>query len=216
MKKRALKTVEENTTVEPAVENKPQGFQVNRYWVLFGGGIILALTGIGLLFIWFSMPFSAMQQVVGGITLLTLGSGVYLVRRQLKNRNNRYGGAMVVTPSSTSQIPSKSNGYANSLCIYPDKLIFDNVNEPPGQPQKVLNDGRYYYVLKWNQEINRLEPFILPDSHYTDPSILARYLGLPAQYKYLQNRETLWKFAGPGLLLIGNIAAFIAIIALSG
>ena len=100
--------------------------------------------------------------------------------------------------------------------VVPQRIVFENVYKPAGQPQRCLNTNKDYYVHMWDIKKSRLVPFVLADRKYTDPSILARYLGLPAQRKYLRNRESLMKLIGPGILAVAVIGAFITIIALSG
>lgn len=94
----------------------------------------------------------------------------------------------------------------NSLCIYPDKVIFENVHEPKGFPMQCLNDNKKYFVNIWDVESKRLIPFVLPDQQYSDPGVFAqRVLGLPAHRRIFAKKPKLIQKLKTGLL-VGAIA----------
>ncbi len=203
---------------------------INRFWLLVGLAVGLIALSIAIGSVWFANPTN---QIMGLLTVALFIGGVWLTRRQIKHRHDTMGDIKVtITPTKTSQVDSKpeqvtapSNGQPNSLNIYAikdgdiivaQKIAFENVYEPVGQPQKCLNTGTFYHVNIWDIAKGKLVPFILPDSKFTDPAIMARYLGLPSQKKYLRHRESLMHYIGPGILAVMCVAGFIAIIALSG
>ena len=233
MKKTKQKETEETSkqAVAPAEEpipvHKAWRLPINRYWVLLSGGLGLLGLGVWVGGLWLASPDLL---ALGFLTIVLLIGGVVLVIRQVKHRHDVGGGAMVnigQVPSVAAEQVGGNGSTPNSLNIYaandedigavvPKRIVFENVYEPVGQPQRCLNTNKDYYVHIWSIEKNKLVPFVLPDLKYTDPSILARYLGLPAQRKYLRNRESLIKLIGPGILAVAVIGAFITIIALSG
>jgi len=233
--------VQEATPISAAVEEErvePQPVKrsrrwptINRYWLLAGLAVGLIALSIGVGSVWFANPTN---QIMGLLTVALFIGGAWLTRRQIKHRYDIMGDTKVnITPTKTSQADGaveqatvSSNGHEpNSLNIYAikegdmiiaQKIAFENVYEPMGQPQKCLNTGKFYHVHIWDIAKGQLVPFILPDSKFTDPAIMARYLGLPSQKKYLRQRESLMHYIGPGILAIMCVAGFIAIIALSG
>lgn len=210
-------------------------YQINWYWVLMGGGIGSLILSFIIGSYWFTNPPNTF---VGLLVVVLLAAGIVLVRRQIKHRHDRGSKtpAVVVNVDMAAgdlgdvKVAQKVSGNGlvpNSLCIYasydedvgavvPRGVVFQHVDNPMGQPQRCINLGKDFYVHIFDIDKQKLVPFVLPDRKFTDPMILARYLGLPAQRKYLRNRDSLLKYVGPGLLLIGVIGGFIAIIALSG
>ncbi len=228
----AVKPEEVAATVEPQPAiNSRRLPTINRFWVLAGLAVGLIALSIGVGSMWFANPSN---QIMGLLTIALFIGGAWLTRRQIKHRHDIMGDTKVnITSSQTSQTDSeaehatvKSNGHdENSLNIYAvkdgdiviaQKIAFEDVYKPVGQPQKCLNTGKFYHVHIWDIAKGRLVPFILPDSKFTDPAIMARYLGLPSQKKYLRHRESLMHYIGPGILAFMCVAGFIAIIALSG
>lgn len=223
-------------------EPPPQRLRINRYWLMWGVGIGLIPLGVLVASYWWSHPpTEIMTNIVGLLAIVILGAGVFIIRRQIKNRHDgRTSAAVVVrqinTPQSTQPVQDGEqpatqvlhNGHIpNSLNIYADKdstfdivmpsgIVFEYVENPLGQPMRCRNNNKDYHVHIWDIGGRRLVPFILPDKKYTDPGILARYLGLPAQRRYLRHRESLMKYIGPGLLVVANVAALITIIAMGG
>lgn len=199
----------------------------NYYWLWLGIGIGSLGLAVWIGSLWLASPDIL---ALGILTIALFGGGGILVKRQIKHRGDIKGEVLVnigqVSGVSNDQV-GKNGFKPNSLNIYairdedvgavvPQRIVFENVYQPLGQPQRCLNTNKDYYIHIWNIEKSRLVPFMLPDRKYTDPSILARYLGLPAQRKYLRNRESLIKLIGPGILAVGVIVGFITIIALSG
>ena len=230
--KTAKKVAEEGKKVaeqaeEPQPRRKSWRFPFNTYWLLLGAGIGSLVLGVWVGSFWMASPDAI---ALGFLTIVLFIAGGILIRRQIKHRSDIIGGAVVNIGQASGADKGKvgKNGDApNSLNIYaaydadvkaivPQRIVFENVYNPMGQPQRCLNTNKDYHVHIWDLKKSQLMPFTLTDRKYTDPSILARYLGLPAQRKYLRNRESLMRLIGPGLLVVGVLAAFVTIIALSG
>jgi len=78
----------------------------------------------------------------------------------------------------------------NSLNIYLNKVEFAFVENPLGQSQKCLNDGKYYHIHKVTegQDGEVLSEFVLPDDdeteRYYDPTEFANPVTMPSNKKY--------------------------------
>ena len=204
---------------------------INSYWLLAGLAIGLVALSILVSKIWFANPTN---QILGLVAVALFIGGAWLIRRQIKHRHDIMGNVKVnitsmqtsatdgittqPTVSSHGQVPNSLNIYAvkDGDRVMPQRLAFEYTENPRGQPQRCLNTGKFYYVHIWDIVTGTLKPFMLPDSKFTDPAIMARYLGLPSQKKYLRHRESLMHYIGPGILAVMCIGGFIAIIALSG
>ena len=109
----------------------------------------------------------------------------------------------------------------NSLNIYPDKIEFEEVYQPDGQPWKCRNDGRYYFVNIWEkpsfEKPNKCEPFMLPDQQYYEPNLFAeRVLELPAHRRLFRKKNNLMNVVKIGALLLGMVIVWILIITTTG
>jgi len=201
-----------------------------KYWLLLGFGVLILTVSIIIGVIWQSMPEN---KVIGMTTVILFIGGGLLVWRQLKHWRDDRGGIEVkigdvsittneekaLASDNGSHTPNSVNIYANKDedgNVMPLRIAFEYVEDPLGQPQRCLNTGKYYYIHIWDIVGEKLLPFMLPDRKFVDPAKLARYLGLPAQKKFLRHRESLMKLVGPGLLTVGVVAGFIVIIAMSG
>ncbi len=222
-------------------EKKPLlPFKITRHRVLFVTGIALMGTSFLTGSIWMANP---LNQVIGMTTVVLFGAGGFLVWRQFKNRNDDRSEVEVniITAAAVESAKAKDDGKGtplpNSLNIYatkdgeiitPQRIAFEYVEKPMGQPQRCVNTDKYCHVhiLDFDKTVERegekedntgaLKPFLLPDSKFTDPAKMARYLSLPSQQKYLKHRESLMKMVGPGLLMLALIGGFITIIAMGG
>lgn len=196
---------------------------LNRYWLLVLAGIVSLIVGGVVCAVWMSSPTN---QLLGMVTLAAFIGGAWLLWRQFRHRHELGTGATV----SIADIASGGNGKvdmksANTLIIeakldedlevvIPQRVAFVNRNNPGGQPWKCRNNGQNYFVEIWDIAKHKFLPFLLPDQEYTDPAFMAKYLDQPAQTKFMQHRESLMKYIGPGLLVVANIGAIIGIVAL--
>jgi hypothetical protein len=211
---------EEKATNIPSLNHlKPPGRSKNQ-WLLMGLGLACILMGI-LAGYYYMQDQRNMFLAI--LMLAALSGGVYLIITQYR----KTGDQVVIIPG---QVDGKKSGkikVANSLNIYgkkneltgtyyAEKIAFEMVKDPKGQPQQCINTGKYYYVHIWDIDRGILVPLVLPDTKYTDPAKMARYLELPDQKKYLRHREGLMKYIGPGILALMDAGGFITIIALGG
>ena len=78
----------------------------------------------------------------------------------------------------------------NSLDIYEHECLFEQVENPLGQPKRCKNDGKYYYVhIEEPKNDHALKPFELPDFQYYDPENFGqRVLTLPAHRQLFKRK----------------------------
>ena len=135
-----------------------------------------------------------------------IGGGAYLIQQYIGRRDET--SEIIVLPKITvaggvSQ-PSVvvSEGQINSLCLYPNRILFESIVNPQGQPWKCLNDNKAYFVHIWDKEKEILSPFILPDQRYYDPGVFAtRVLELPAHRRIFRRKQTLLQQLTPALVI---------------
>jgi hypothetical protein len=189
---------------------KRWAFVILGVW-LIGGGVALGA-------IWMDNPEST---ILGIACIAAIIGGVWLVYSRLRAPTPT-GSVIVATGGPTGGRKST----ANSLNIYvkkdedtgdvvPDRVVFEDMAKPMGQPQHCLNDNKWYHVHIWDLEKRSLRAFSLPDAQYSDPAILARYLEQPAQKRYLRHRPSLLRFVGPGILALMVGLGFILLVILS-
>ena len=105
----------------------------------------------------------------------------------------------------------------NSLCIYPDKVIFENVDKPEGYPWECTNDSKKYFVNIWDVKDKILKQFILPDQQFYDPGVFdERVLALPAHRKIFARKPTLFQALKTGLLVVAIGIMFVRILTTTG
>ena len=117
----------------------------------------------------------------------------------------------------TEYIGKQTKGQVNSLCLYPDRIVFEDVASPGGFPWDCLNDKKKYFVNIWDESLKRLVPFILPDQQYYDPGVFAeRVLELPAHRKIFTRKPSLFQKLKTGLLVAAIGIIWLLIITTSG
>lgn len=152
------------------------------------------------------------QNIAFGLpSILMVGGGIFVFKYYWSHADD------VVT----EHIGAVSKVQVNSMCIYQDRVIFEDVHEPEGFPWECMNDHKKYYVNIWgtafNQNINRLVPFTLPDQQYYDPVVFAeRVLALPAHRKIFRQREKLFQKIKTALLVVGILVVWLLIMTTSG
>lgn len=152
-----------------------------RLLMLFGSGT-LAVVGLAM----FIVYFFTQNMVIGAPSIFMMGGGFFIFRYFWARTED------VVT----EHIGEVKKGQVNSLCIYEDKLVFEDVANPAGYPWECLDDHKKYYIniwgTAWGQGIQELVPFVLPDQQYYDPIVFAeRVLALPAHRKIFMRKEKL-------------------------
>lgn len=108
---------------------------------------------------------------------------------------------------------------ANSLNIYCDHIEFAYVEKPVGQPQRGLNDGKYYNIHKTIIE-GESEEFKLPDDddkeRYYDPSEFANPVTMPSNKKYFTWSASLMQKISIGLMAAVIGGELIGLVAMGG
>jgi hypothetical protein len=214
----------------PRDRTRPQlkPIRIKKEWLWLGLGAALVAAGVVAGWLW---QADQRNTLLAFLTIAGFGSGGIMVYRSIQGQA-KPGESRVVTiakeggaKAPTVDEAKTEKGEVNSLniyareyegSIYPQKIAFEWVDNSIGQKQKCRNNGHWYYVHRWDIGKGQLVPFILPDTRFKDPAVVARYLALPAQRRYLRHRETLGKYIGPGILAALCIAAFVVIIALGG
>lgn len=197
---------------------RPKPF--NKRWLLVIAGLLAVAMGVVTGILW----TESQNVFLGLITIIGVAGGGLLAGKQAWGMVFHEKDAVIVGVDVNQ---GKTTGPVNCLNIYArtdpatkknyaEKIVFENTPEPIGQPQQCLNDNKWYHVNIFDLGTMKLVPFGLPDALYTPPSLLARYIQIPAQRKYLRHREGWQKFVGPGILAVMNCIAFVAIIALAG
>ena len=117
---------------------------------------------------------------IGFAGLVGMGGGGYLVYRGFSQ-----GAAEVI--NTERHIATKQ---VNSLDIYEHECLFEQVENPLGQPKRCKNDGKYYYVhIEEPKNDHALKPFELPDFQYYDPENFGqRVLTLPAHRQLFKRK----------------------------
>jgi hypothetical protein len=208
-------------------EGKPQkvdGIKVqkqlfSKHQILYiGGGVACAIVAIVSLLLYGTNN----QSIIFAVMAIAGGTGAVLFIRKSFNRD---GGALVAINGKIAQKKTQSDK-VNTLSIWgklnektqkveAERVEFVWCDEPLGQPWQCENTGQYYYVQIWDKDTKAMKAFDLPDTKFVDPVIMARYLELPAQRKYLKYRDTLMKYISYAILGILVGAGFITIIAIA-
>lgn len=173
-----------------------------RFMMLIMGG---ALIGIGL--VMFTVYFFTQNMVFGGPSIFLIGGGVILFKYYWGKTDD----------AVIQHIGEVNKAQVNSLCLYPNKIAFENVNDPEGYPQQCLNDKKHYYVQKWDEATKRLVSFVLPDQQYYDPGVFAeRVLELPAHQKIFTRKPNLFQKIKTGLLVLAIGIVWLLILTTTG
>lgn len=179
--------------------------------VLSGGGLYL-----GYLYL------QSMDMFMAVGTVALLGGGIFLFYKLLKKGNEGGGGANRVGKKKITT--PKLNGEENSLNFYAvkdgeklfnDRMVFEKVEKPLGPLWRWRKNNQLYHLHRIGADgvMNAVRP---PDRLYVDPEWAAGFLDLGPQRKYLKNRESMLKFIGPGILLVGFIVEVIFMLAKGG
>ena len=172
-----------------------------RLFMLIGSGII-AVAGLGM----FSIYFITMNMAFGAPSVFMIAGGFFLFKYYWSKSGD------VVT----EHIGEVKKVQVNSLSIYQNKVVFEDVHEPAGYPWECLNDHKKYYVNIWDLAIKKLIPFVLPDQQYYDPVVFAeRVLALPAHRKIFRRKEQLFQKIKTALLVVAILIVFFLILTTS-
>jgi len=173
-----------------------------RLLMLFLSGSI-AVCGLGMFIIY----FITQDMMMGGPSVFMMAGGVLIFKYYWSRSSD------VVT----EHIGEVSKTQVNSLCIYEDRIVFEDVVTPAGYPWTCLNDNKKYYVNIWDKVVKRLVPFVLPDQQYYDPGVFAeRVLALPAHRKIFRRKEKLFQKVKTALLVLSILIVWLLIISTTG
>jgi len=197
-------------TSPPTEESKVESHQVirqplNKYTILASIAAGVAVFGFALMILWVSL-FSR-NNLIGIVSIMLLIGGIFAAKHFWEKRQD--SGVLIL---GTQKIPKRQ---VNSMNLYPDKgIVFEDTTDiKGGQPWRCHNDGKMYFVNKWNAKTNRLEPFILPDQQYRDPEVFAqKVLELPAHRRIFRRKETLLQQLSPAMMLLAIIVFWIVMI----
>lgn len=176
----------------------------------------LAVLGFVLCWLWIGVVHG---NAFGMLAIVCLAAGGVLTIRYFRQWRE-FGGVEV--PIDVGQ--EKPEGKAktpqyNSLCIYPDKAIFEDVLNPEAlkaQKKRCINDGKDYYVFIFDDSLGhsgQLTPLILPDQLYMSPEKLGQQvLELPAHRRIFQRKQKLLEQLQPAFVIVGIIAVWILIL----
>lgn len=207
---------------------KPKGPGFDKDLILLFAGVGLLVVACAVVPAWNANPKNTGLGMF--VALLFMGGG-FLTLRQARRKikgTTEVKVQVAIRGNSTENIGAQTKtGVVNSLNIYAyydefiqknvaEKIAFEYVDKPMGQPHKCINDGKSYFVHMWDIARQRLIPMNLPDGMYADPEVLALYLELPAQRKYLKHRDSWTKMIGPGILAVIVILLAIFIFAQGG
>jgi len=207
---------EEQEETNPKPEKRDRSF--NKRWIWLGLGIVLVAVGVLIGFIWFANK----NMLLGVLTISLVSTGIYLIFQNLRNFKEEDNIVRIEGFKRDKKPANCLNIYVRKDPVtgkpYPEKILFENLKKDQlrGQPQQCLNDDKWYYVNWWDLGKESLVPLIVPDTVYTPPSLLARYIQIPAQRKYMRHRETWQKYIGPGIVAVMCGIGMIVIIALAG
>lgn len=177
-------------------------FTLRFYMMILSGTI--AITGLGFFVVY--VLTTAIALGTSGIVMLV--AGLIAFRYYWKKEENlsvEYIGG------------GERGGIVNSLSIYQEKVVFENVDKPEGFPWRCVGLKGTYYVNIWNVENSKLVPFILPDQQYCDPTVFAqRVLGLPAHRKIFERKPKLLQKLKTVLLVVAIGIVWLLILTTTG
>lgn len=172
-----------------------------RLFMLIVSGIT-AVAGLGLFVIYF---FTA-NMAFGAPSVFMMAGGFFAFKYYWSKSDE------VVT----EHVGEVKKAQVNSLCIYPNRIVFEDVASPEGYPWDCINDRKKYFVNIWDLATKRLVPFVLPDQQYYDPVVFAeRVLALPAHRKIFRKKERLFQKIKTALLVVTILIVFFLILTTS-
>ena len=173
-----------------------------RFYMMILSGVVF-VAGLGL----FVIYFRTLNVVFGLPGFVMMGGGIYAFLHYWKSEGNL----------AIEHIGGAKKDIVNSLNIYPDKIVFEDVYEPRGFPMLCVNLKKKFYVNIEDLATKKLIPFILPDQQYCDPNVFAqRVLGLPAHRKIFERKPKLLQRLKTALLVIAIGIVWLLILTTTG
>lgn len=185
-----------------------------KYWkqsLYVVGGLLALVVGYFLSMLWSGQRDSIFLTI--GVIILWPG-GLYLLYRGMRSPERD----VVIVGSDKPSI-----GEVNSLNIYarknqdtgkiyPEKVAFELVSKPEGQPQECTNNGKWYYVHIWDMAKQRLVPFALPDSQYFDPREFANVITMPAHKRLFERQASMLQKIAPWIMVLAFFGSIIGVV----
>ncbi len=187
------------------MEDKKNGIKVKKRLTLGFYMMVLAGLVISVGIIFFIIYFNTLNMVFGGPSIFMIMGGGILFYIYWGKREE---GAV------TAFIGGVKVDEANSMNIYPDMRVdFKWIHKPDGFPWEFINDGKMYFINKWNEESERFVPFILPDTQIMEPGEFAqRVLGLPAHRKLFTRKPKMMEKIKTALLVVAILIVWLLIL----
>lgn len=169
------------------------------------GGVLLLILGFWIATLWSGQRDNLLLTVA--VTAMLPG-GAYLIYRGLQKSDQEV--VIVGTEKPTTKVNSL-NIYAtkddDTGKVYPQKIAFEWVDNPKGQPQQCLNNSQWYYVHMADVLTGELKALILPDSQYFDPREFANVIKMPAHNKLFERKASMLQKVAPWVMVVAFIAS---------
>lgn len=202
--------------VSPAAKPTRKRTSLTTFW-LVGGLTVIALSFL-CGYIWLALyprsPIPAVPTIAG------LVGGVILIKKYFNKRGEK--GETIILPCSEGDSDKTKtcvlvDKTPNSLTLYPNKVVFEAVQNPQGQPWKCHNDNKLYYIHIYDEKAQQLKVFNLPDQQYMEPGIFAtRVLELPAHRRIFARKQKLLEQLTPVIMVVAMIVVAILIAMTTG
>ena len=155
-----------------------------------------------------------------GNMLLAMGTivfwpgGAYLLYRGIKKPDQE---VVIVGADKPTGLVNSLNIYGKkdeeTDKVYPEKVVFEWVDEPKGQPQQCTNNSKWYYVHIWDIATQQLKPFVLPDSQYFDPREFANVIMMPAHKRLFERQASMLQKIAPWVMVVAFLVSIFGLIA---
>lgn len=179
-------------------------------WTYLVAGLVCIFIGVVVGMLWSDQRENMLLTVV---VIMAWPGGIYLIYRSFKKSDTD---VVIVGADKPTTAVNSLNIYAkkdkSTGKIYPEKIAFEWINEPMGQPQQCTNNGRWYYVHIWDIETNLLKAFTLPDNQYFDPREFANVIRMPAHNKLFEQELTLLQKASPFIMVAVFVIALLGMV----
>lgn len=193
-------------------ENKEKQINIKKSYTYRFYMVALCIVVIFVGAILFVMYISSLNLVLGAPGIIMLLVGVITLRHYWKQEGN-----IAVEHIKGVEDKGGTKITINSLSIYEDRVIFENVYEPKGFPWQSENDNKKYYINIFDEVTHKLIPFVLPDQQYCDPNVLGkRILALPAHRKIFERKPTLMQKVKTASLVVAIGVIWLLIMTTTG
>jgi hypothetical protein len=147
-------------------------------WTRFILPIIAAAVSFGFMLLWFKYSTSI---ILGIIFLASGGLSYWLFWRAI----NRFSDDVILVKEKVEK-----KKQLNSLLISLGNVMFKDLPNPSGQPQRCRNDNKKYYVMMEQKDHPETTiPFVLPDQQYIDPELFAQRVIMLPRHRKLFTRK---------------------------